>query len=59
MFADNDWDKFGEMLNSLLEPDTAELFGQNGRRYVDENHNICKIIEEYKKIFRRLVPDYG
>jgi glycosyltransferase involved in cell wall biosynthesis len=59
MCADDDWDKFGEMLNSLLEPDTAELYGQNGRRYVDENHNISKIIEEYKKIFRRLVPDYS
>ena len=55
MCADDDWDRFCEMLNTLLEPETAEIYGQNGRRYVDENHNIGKIIEDYKKIFRQLM----
>jgi len=54
MCADDNWDKFCEMLNMLLDPDTAAIYGQNGRRYVDENHSIGKIIEDYKKIFRQL-----
>lgn len=53
--ADDNWDRFVEMLNTLLEPDTAGRYGQNGRRYVDENHSIGKIIEDYKKIFRQLI----
>lgn len=55
MCADDNWDKFCEMLNTLLDPETAAIYGQNGRRYVDENHSISKIIEDYKKIFRRLM----
>jgi glycosyltransferase involved in cell wall biosynthesis len=55
MCADDDWDKFCEMLNTLLDPDTAEIYGKNGRRYVDENHSIGKIIEDYKKNFRQLM----
>jgi glycosyltransferase involved in cell wall biosynthesis len=55
MCADDNWDKFCEMLNTLLDPDTAAIYGQNGRRYVDENHSISKIIEDYKKIFRQLM----
>lgn len=53
--ADDNWDRFVGMLNTLLEPETAGVYGQNGRRYVDENHSIGKIIEDYKKIFRRLL----
>jgi len=55
MCADDNWDKFVKMLNELLEPETAGFYGQNGRRYVDENHSIGKIIEDYKKIFRQLM----
>ncbi len=55
MCADDDWDRFVDMLNKLLEPDTAGFYGQNGRKYVDENHSIGKIIEDYKKIFRQLM----
>lgn len=55
MCADDNWDRFVEMLNMLLEPGTAERYGKNGRKYVDENHNIGRIIEDYKKIFRRLM----
>jgi glycosyltransferase involved in cell wall biosynthesis len=55
MCADDNWNKFCEMLNMLLEPGTAERYGKNGRRYVDENHSIGKIIEDYKKIFQQLM----
>ncbi|RKY10968.1 MAG: hypothetical protein DRP65_05555 [Planctomycetota bacterium] len=58
MCADDDWNKFCEMLNTLLEPDTAAIYGKNGRRYVDENHSIGKIIEDYKKIFRQLMQGH-
>lgn len=55
MCADDNWDKFVKMLNELLEPETAGFYGQNGRRYVEANHSISKIIAEYKKIFRQLL----
>ena len=55
MCAKDDWDMFCEMLNTLLDPDTAGFYGKNGRRYVDENHSIGKIIEDYKKIFQQLI----
>jgi len=55
MCADDDWGRFVDMLNKLLEPDTAGFYGQNGRKYVDENHSISKIIEDYKKIFQQLM----
>ena len=53
--AAGDWDKFVKMLGELLDPATAQRYGRNGRRYAEENHDIKKIVEEYKTIFRRLV----
>ena len=53
--AGGDWDKFVKMLGELLDPATAQRYGRNGRRYAEENHDIKKIVEEYKTIFRQLV----
>jgi glycosyltransferase involved in cell wall biosynthesis len=55
MCAKNDWNRFIEMLNKLLEPETNNFYGGNGRRYVEETHDISKIAEKYKDIFRDLV----
>jgi len=42
------------MLGELLDPATAQRYGRNGRRYAEENHDIKKIVEEYKTIFRQI-----
>ena len=59
MCACGDWQGFVSMLRQLLDEETGREYGGNGRQYVEQKHDITKIIEEYKKIFRRLVPDYG
>ena len=55
MCANNDWNRFKDMLNKLLEPETNNFYGGNGRRYVEETHDIRKIAEKYKEIFGDLV----
>ena len=52
--AQGNWEVFSEKLHWLLRPEVAAQFGANGRRYVEQNHDITKIIEQYKKIFRSL-----
>ncbi|MFC1782088.1 glycosyltransferase family 4 protein [Planctomycetota bacterium] len=52
--AGGDWEVFGRELRRMLESDRAAEYGANGRRYVEENHDIKKIIEQYKSIFREL-----
>ena len=55
--AQNEWGRFVDMLRRMLNtPDSAE-FGANGRRYFLENHNVSKIVEQYKEIFRRLIAN--
>ena len=53
--ADGDWEKFIEGCKILDEPPKTEEYGQNGRRYVEQNHDITKIVEQYKELFRQLV----
>ncbi len=52
--ADGDWDSFVKMLRDLLVPENAQRYGANGRRYVEENHDIVKIATLYKQIFEQL-----
>jgi len=52
MCANGDWQRFKQMLAELLEPQTAKQYGNNARIYAEENHDIKKIIEQYKKIFK-------
>jgi glycosyltransferase involved in cell wall biosynthesis len=49
--ADGDWKKFVDSLKFLLAEDRYIELGKNGRKYVEQNHDITKIIEEYKKLF--------
>jgi glycosyltransferase involved in cell wall biosynthesis len=49
--ANGDWQIFKEMLVQLLEPENMKQYGENGRRYAIENHDIKNIIEKYKIIF--------
>lgn len=55
MCADDDWQHFTRLLGKLLEPETAASYGGNGRKYIEQEHDIAKIIEDYKKIFRQLM----
>lgn len=52
--ADSDWDEFISQLKILLKPEERERYGENARRYAEENHNIEKIVEKYKNMFARL-----
>ena len=49
-----DVDKLQNGLDHLLGGDRYIEFGENGKRYVEANHDISKIIEDYKELFREL-----
>jgi len=35
----------------MLKPENLSKFGQNGRLYAENNHDIQQIIEVYKNLF--------
>lgn len=47
--------RLAEGLGFLLDQERYIELGRNGRRYVEEHHDIAKIIEQYKNIFVELV----
>lgn len=49
--ANNNWNDFVEMFRQLQNPEMMQIYGDNGRRYVQENHDIAKIIMQYKNFF--------
>ena len=50
--GNGDWTKLVESLKSLSEqPASCAEMGKNARKYVEETHDISKIIEKYKKFF--------
>lgn len=49
-----DEQRLADNLKQLLGPVGAVDYGANGRRYVEQNHDIKMIIREYKTLFRRL-----
>lgn len=55
MCAEGDWDVFVAQLKQLLDPETAKRYREHGRKYAEEHHDIRKIVEQYKTIFRSLV----
>ncbi len=46
-----DWKKFVDSLKYMLAEDLYIELGRNGRKYAEENHDITKNIEQYKKLF--------
>jgi glycosyltransferase involved in cell wall biosynthesis len=52
-----DWQKFVDGLHFLLTEKRYIQFGQNTRKYVEENHDIAKNVEQYKKLFARLMEN--
>ncbi len=49
--ADGDKEKLARLLNELLADLRYAELGANGRKYVEENHDITKIIDRYKEVF--------
>ena len=50
--CDDDWQKFTDKLAFMLAEDRYIELGRNARKYVQSNHDITKIAEQYKKLFR-------
>ncbi|MBN2377766.1 MAG: glycosyltransferase family 4 protein [Sedimentisphaerales bacterium] len=50
-----DWELMVKTLGGMVQGGLAEELGRNGRRYAEENHDITKIVGQYKEIFRKLV----
>jgi len=55
MCANDDEDVFVDMLKQLLNNDKADELGNCGRRYAEANHDITKIVERYKILFKDLM----
>jgi glycosyltransferase involved in cell wall biosynthesis len=50
-----DWRLLVDSLRSLLEEDRWLKMGINGKKYVEEYHDVTKIIKQYKELFEKLV----
>ena len=53
--AGGDWNVFMDMLKQILNRDTAEKFGNAARIYAEANHDIAKIADIYKSLFKDLM----
>jgi glycosyltransferase involved in cell wall biosynthesis len=45
----------GDSLKFLLEDERYVQMGENGKKYAEENHDVTKIIQQYKTLFEKLV----
>ncbi len=52
--AEKNWERFIDGFKMLTEPAKAQQYGENGRRYIEEHHDIKRIVEEYKHLLRTL-----
>lgn len=50
--VNGDWQKFVDKLAFMLAEDRYVELGRNAKKYVQSNHDITKIVEQYKKLFR-------
>ena len=55
IYCNGSEDRLAQGLRFLLEQDRYIELGRNGRKYVQGRHDIGRIVEEYKDIFRRMV----
>ncbi|MHC4641852.1 MAG: glycosyltransferase family 4 protein [Planctomycetota bacterium] len=55
MSCDDDWQRMIDSLKVMLEDDRYVELGENGKKYVEERHDLAKIIEQYKELFEKLV----
>jgi glycosyltransferase involved in cell wall biosynthesis len=54
IYCSGNWDKFVDSLKFMLEENRYIGLGKNGRKYVEEHHDISKIVNEYKRLFTQL-----
>ena len=52
--CEGNFERFINSLDFMLAENRYIEMGKKGRTYVEQNHDIKKIVEEYKKIFRRI-----
>lgn len=46
--CNGDWEKFVDSVKDILEKEKYTELGKNARKYAEENHDITKIVEQYK-----------
>lgn len=52
--CNGDWPLFVDSLRSMLEEDLWLKMGMNGKKYVEEYHDVTKIVRQYKELFEKL-----
>jgi glycosyltransferase involved in cell wall biosynthesis len=52
-----DWEKFVDSLKGMLEQERYIELGKNARKYADNNHDVTKIIEQYKSCFIQITQN--
>jgi len=52
--CNDNWEELVNSLKRILEGERCLELGRNARKYVEEHHDITKIIEQYKTIFIHL-----
>ncbi|MBN1846264.1 MAG: glycosyltransferase family 4 protein [Sedimentisphaerales bacterium] len=53
--AAGDWETFVGMADQLHRPGEASQYGRRARQYAEQHHDIRKIVEQYKCVFRELI----
>ena len=48
--------RLADSLGFMLADDRYENIGRNGRKYVEQHHDLARVIEQYKEHFLRLRP---
>ena len=55
--AQGDRQRLVDNLRQLLDPSIFAAYSTNARRYAEENHDITRIVEQYKDVFRKLITN--
>jgi glycosyltransferase involved in cell wall biosynthesis len=55
VFAEGSFDRLAEGLRYLLEGDRYLEAGLRARRYVEQTHDVARIVETYKQVLRSLI----
>ncbi|MBL7215325.1 MAG: glycosyltransferase family 4 protein [Phycisphaerae bacterium] len=51
--ANGNWDGLTQKLQEWTASEIALKLGENGRKYIEQTHNIRKIIKQYKSLFNQ------
>ncbi|MHC4740197.1 MAG: glycosyltransferase [Planctomycetota bacterium] len=56
--CDGNWDKLLDSLKALLKEERYTELGKNARKYAEQNHDIVKIVEQYKNCFIQIAESH-